>query len=65
MHAAARGPAEHPAGHSLSERPDTTRDHLPILRGREGARFGRLQRWEIRATDGKSGLRGQGELREP
>jgi len=50
MHAAGSWTAEHPAGHSLSERPDTTRDHLRILRDVRGRAFGRLQRWEIRAT---------------
>jgi len=35
----AHGPAGYPAGHSLSERPDSTGDHYGILRGPEGARL--------------------------
>ena len=47
----AHRPAGHAAGHSLSQRPDSTRDHLPNpARRRRGRACGRLQRWEIRAT---------------
>src|SRR5438128_11986467 len=35
----AHGPAGYHAGHSLSERPDSTGDHYGILRGPEGARL--------------------------
>src|SRR5882762_10081493 len=61
----ARGPAEHPAGHSLSERPDTTRDHLPNPPGtRGGAPSGDCNAGRSEPPDGKSDCVGQGELRE-
>jgi len=47
----APGPAPHPAGHSFSQWPDSTRDRLPNPSGPEGHAFERLPRWEIRATE--------------
>ena len=55
----ADGPAGHAAGHSVSERPDSTRDHLPHpARTRRERAFERLPRWEIRATGRQKRSRG-------
>src|SRR5271157_4708609 len=61
----ARGLAHHTAGHSLSERPDSTRDHLPNPSGAgrctpsSDCNAGRSE-----PPDGKSDCLDQGKLRE-
>src|SRR5438094_6764122 len=61
----AHGPAGYPAGHSLSERPDSTRDHLPNPSGAGGGtpssdcNAGRSE-----PPDGKGDHVDQGKLRE-
>src|SRR6266852_4217893 len=61
----ARRPAEHPAGHSVSERPDSARDHLPNPPGTGGgAPSSDCNAGRSEPTDGEGDRVGQSELRE-
>src|SRR6266481_5358663 len=61
----AHGPTEHPAGHSVSEWTDSTRDHLPNPAGTGGgAPSSDCNGGRSEPPDGKGNRVGQGELRE-